>query len=300
MHQTKKSPVDHEMPLLARFLRTYHRTGLRGSYRITKLLSSHFASLQSLPIQTPSGILYADMRISSAHGLLANPQSQSGEDLAMRRFVSSGDVAFDIGAHLGLYTLVLSELVGASGKVFAFEPNAELLPSLKQTVQNLTNVELHDTALSDLTGSAKLFVPEDKSMASMTDWTNGIGGDVHTVTCRMETIDDLISSGELAFPDFIKCDVEGAELAVFRGARKTLDREDGPVILFEVNSKAASGFGIETDASLEFIQSLSNPRYKVFEVLPSGLRELPNEIPDYTNVVAIPAARLTKHEPIEA
>jgi len=105
--------------LLTKFLEIYNRSGLRGAYWLTLFLAHRLKSLQSIPIQTESGTLYADLRISSSHGLLANPKSQSGEDIAMRNLVKKGDAVYDIGAHLGVYTLLLSELVGERGKVFA-------------------------------------------------------------------------------------------------------------------------------------------------------------------------------------
>ncbi len=121
------------MSILTKFLAAYYRSGLRGSYRITDLLAGRLKSLQCVPIETENGVVFGDLRISSARGILAYPQSQSGEHLVMQRFVNKGDVVFDIGAHLGFYTLLLSNLVGPQGKVFAFEPNPELLPSLERS-----------------------------------------------------------------------------------------------------------------------------------------------------------------------
>jgi hypothetical protein len=111
------------MSLLTKFLSVYHTSGVRGSYRVTKFLSKHLKSLHNLPIKTANGTLYADLRIYSAFGILANPKSTSSEDLVMQTFVKTGDTVFDIGAHLGFYTLLLSDLAGVKGKVFAFEPS---------------------------------------------------------------------------------------------------------------------------------------------------------------------------------
>lgn len=264
---------------------------MRGSYRITELLAPRLKSLQCVEIKTESGILYADLRISSSRGILANPKSQSGEDLVMRNFVSEGDIVFDIGAHLGLYTLLLSELVGKRGKVFAFEPNPELLPSLTRTVAPLSNVELLRIALSDREGELSLFVPEDASMASLRNWTDGIAGKVHEVGCKMQVLDELVEKGELVLPHFIKCDVEGAELSVFRGAVNTLNRVDAPIILFELNRKAASAFGVTTTAYFDFLESLDKPKYGFFEVTKDGLKDLKSKKIEYANVLAIPKAK---------
>lgn len=280
------------MSLLTKFLGGYYRSGLRGSFRLTDFLAKRLKSLQSVPIETENGTLYADLRISSVRGILANPKSVSGEDLAMQKFVNEGDTVFDIGAHFGLYTLLLSELVGEKGKVFAFEPNSELLPSLRKTLEPLANVELREIALSDREGKVNLFVPEDASMASLSDWTGGIAGNVHTVACEMRRLDDLVEARELPVPQFIKCDVEGAELSVFTGAIKTLNRTDAPVIMFEVNAKAAKSFGADVKDYFALLESLEKPKYKFFEVLPEEINILESREIEFKNVIAVPDARI--------
>lgn len=276
------------MFLLIKFLKIYYKTGWRGSFRLTDILAKRIKSLQCISIETDSGIVYADLRISTSRGLLARPESTSGEDIVMRNLVKRGDTVFDIGAHLGLYTILLSNLVGENGKVFAFEPNSELLPSLMLTVRSLNNVELLSIALSDNKGNIKLFVPEDASMASLNNWTNGIAGNVHQVNCEMRKLDDLVDEGKLPVPDFIKCDVEGAELSVFGGGLKTLNRVDAPILLFEINSAAAKAFNKTSDSYFEFLKELENPRYTFFEVLSNEIKKLESTSINYANILAVP------------
>ena len=284
------------MSALARFLGAYHRSGLRGSTRITDFLSHKLGSLQEVPVEVDGGTLIADLRIASARGILANPQSQSGEDQVMYQLVRPGDTVFDIGAHLGFYTLLLAKLTGPRGRVIGFEPNPELLPSLKRTTGQAENVEIREMALSDSYGVMDLFVPEDPSMASLSNWTNGRAGHVHTVQCEMAPLDELIENGRLPVPHFVKCDVEGAELAVFRGARKILDKADAPVILFELNTWAASSFGNRLSDYSEFLGSLVNAKYRFFEIDKAGLTELRSTELDYANVLAVPEHRYSDIE----
>src|SRR5687768_1994453 len=140
------------MPILVDIIRIYCRSGIRGSWRVSDFLSKHFKSLQLVPIETENGQVFADLRIGSARGILTSPRCLSGEAEVMRQFVRPGDVVFDIGAHLGFYTLLLSKLAGEGGKVFAFEPNPELLPSLRRTLEEPKNVQLFEVALSDKEG----------------------------------------------------------------------------------------------------------------------------------------------------
>lgn len=286
------------MSLLVKFLGNYNASGWRGSYRLTDFLSKRIKSLQDVAIETENGMLYADLRISSARGILANPKSVSGEDLAMQKFVKTGDTVFDIGAHFGFYTLLLSKLVGEKGKVFAFEPNPELLPSLRKTLRSLANVELQEIALSDREGKVNLFVPEDASMASLSDWTEGIAGNVHTVACEMRRLDNLVESGKLPVPTFIKCDVEGAELSIFKGGINTLNRADAPVILFEANALAAKSFGANINDYFDFLKSLKNPEYNFFEVTAKGIEKLKAKEIKFENVIAVPKTKLTLCESV--
>jgi FkbM family methyltransferase len=280
------------MPLVTKLLAIYNRSGLPGAYRLTNYLAQRFKSLQCVSIQTESGLLYADLRISSSHGLLANPKSLSGEDKLMRKVVKKGDTVFDIGAHLGLYTLLLSELVGQTGKVFAFEPNPELLPTLRKTVNSTQNIDLINVALSDSKGETTIFIPEDASMASLRNWTCGIAGRVHQVECKMRKIDDLVEEGKIYLPQFIKCDVEGGELSVFKGGIKTINRIDAPIILFEVNAKAAREFRIGTVSYFDFLESLEHPEYSFFEVFNKGVKVLSSKEIEYKNIIAVPKAKL--------
>lgn len=71
-------------------------------------------------------------------------------------------------------------------------------------------------------------------------------------------------------PHFIKCDVEGAELLVSRGARGVLARADAPIVLFEVNRHTAEGFGVPTPAAKDFLAGLPLPRCRFFAVRGTG------------------------------
>ncbi len=69
------------------------------------------------------------------------------------------------------------------------------------------------------------------------------------------------------------------------------DREDAPVILFELNSKAARAFGGSSQDYFTFLESLGHAKYSYFEVLPNEIKPLKCWEIEYTNIVAIPASR---------
>lgn len=283
------------MSLLVNFLKSYYKTGWRGSFRLTDILAARIENLQCIEINTENGIVYADLRNNSSRGLLAQPESTSGEDLVMKQFIKKGDTVLDIGAHLGFYTLLMSKLVGDTGKVCAFEPNPQLLKVLNMTLEAPKNTELFNIALSEENGTASFFVPDDASMASLGNWTNKISdkiaGNVRQVECKTQRLDDLIAERKIAQPSFIKCDVEGAEPAVFGGAAQILNRADAPVLLFEINSAAASAFGKTSESYFQILESFENANYNFYEVTSDELKPVNSTQINYANILAVPAAK---------
>lgn len=289
---------------LARLVRLHMHSGLRGATRLTYLLAHRFKSLQQVPIDLPGwNPVYIDLRLSNAHLLLMeSPYSGLWRELdevaVMQRFVRNGDVAFDIGANIGLHSILLSNLIGPQGRLHAFEPNTELVHALSRTISELGNADLHAVALSDRDEESALFIPPDDSMASLTNWTAATAfrndGDSHTVGCQQRRMDDLIKDGKLPQPDFIKCDVEGAELLVFQGGRRTLDRLDAPIILFEVNKNASLGFGYGASEAKDFLAGLQLPQYEFFQVQSGGELKRLHEAVCFMNVLAIPGSKIQR------
>lgn len=291
------------LPLPAKVLRELHRRGVRGQTRFTFLLANRLESLQAVPI-TIAGCppLYVDLRQGSTHELLrgtpwASDPWDREERMVMRGVIRPGDVAFDIGANIGVHTVLISALIGPSGRVFAFEPNSDLAPALRRTVDPLPNADAFVIALSDENREATLFVPEFNLMASLANWTKPqhAAGEVRSVACAMRRLDDLVEAGTIPLPDFVKCDVEGAELKVFRGARSVLDRVGAPVVLFEVNAGAAAGFGQGVADAKEFLSELSAPGYHFLSIEADGrLADVPVPLPAFGNLLAVPVARLDR------
>jgi FkbM family methyltransferase len=305
-----ESTQPSELPLLARILRTYYRTKLRGRTRVTMLIARHAKSLQAVPIRIADHPdIYVDLRQLSSHfWLIGTPFEHSplemDEQSVMRRFVHVGDTVFDIGANIGMHTTLLSQLVGPRGRVFAFEPNAELLQTLTLTVARLRNAVLYPYALSDRATEAPFFVPVHHTMSSLADWTTNATldhvrfGKARTITVQQQRIDDLVADGILPLPNFIKCDVEGAELKVFRGGENTLDHADAPVILFEAGPESAAGFGLSMTDAARFLGALPRPGYQFFELLGGGtLRRVePSDLkPHNQNVLAVPREECAKN-----
>src|SRR5437870_2877368 len=99
-------------------------------------------------------------------GMLARGQSyEPFETQWIQYLVRPGDVVLDIGAHIGYYTTLLSQLVGVHGKVVAFEPDPTNFTLLQQNVARIacTNVTLYNLALSDRNGTVALYLSADNA-----------------------------------------------------------------------------------------------------------------------------------------
>lgn len=107
-------------------------------------------------------------------------------------------------------------------------------------------------------------------------------------------MDDLVTSGTIPVPDFIKCDVEGAEFMVFKGARKTLDQIGAPTILYEAGAGPARGFGFQAADAADYLASLPQPGYRFLDIGEAGsLQPLgPAAFGDrMRNVLAVPQSQ---------
>jgi FkbM family methyltransferase len=290
------------LPLVASLLRAAQRARLRGSTRITFALARRMRMLQAVPVVVNNHeTMFVDLRNSIAHVLLEGSPWDGApwevkEQLLMRWVVRPGDVVLDIGANIGLHTALLADLVGPAGHVHAFEPQHDLLYALQRTAEYAGNATIYPFGLGERREQRPLYIPEDDySFASFADWTAGCVGKVHSATCEVRTLDELVGAGMIGRPRFIKCDVEGAETLVFRGARETLNHEDGPIVLYEASGKSARGFGLAISAATAVLRELENAGFEIFH-----LRKHAQLIPlptfradcDHYNLVAVPRSRI--------
>lgn len=157
-----------------------------------------------------------------------------------------GRTVIDIGAHRGIYSYWLREAVGPTGRVVAFEPQPEMIAELKKFKGSFRarNMDIVESGLSDTPGSATLNRIGDHTGGASLEHTHD--PDATTFSVPVTTLDDFLAERNLGPIALIKCDVEGHERAVFRGARKTLT-EDRPAMLFECHDRQASDGGVFED-----------------------------------------------------
>src|SRR4051794_18043192 len=153
----------------------------------------------------------------------------------LRRKLRRGQVAIDIGCHKGAYTYWMRRSVGASGTVYAFEPQPKQIAYLREafSAMRYDNVELVPVAVSDRSGQMMLHVPAMSSHFASLEPRSEERGTRNEMVVDVTTLDDFFESTKRRRPPtFLKIDVEGHELSVLNGARRTLEH-NLPTILVE-------------------------------------------------------------------
>lgn len=153
------------------------------------------------------------------------------------------NAVFDIGAHIGLYTLPASRAIAAGGRVYAFEPSEANKMYLKRhlSYNGIDNVAVFSYLIGDVSRKEQEFFENKK-----TDPMNSIRpkkniGAYKKVLKEQVSLDDFVSAHSVE-PEVIKIDVEGAEYGVLKGASAVM-RQHRPVIFLSVHAGQLALFG---------------------------------------------------------
>lgn len=169
---------------------------------------------------------------------------------AMRAHLSSGDICVDVGANIGVLTLLASTIVGPTGRVIAVEPNPENVQLLYRniTFSQAANVDVLPLAASDRRAVFSLTGRSNTHLVSARDAAKGGGTFVQSVV-----LDERLA--DVPRLNFVKMDIEGHEPAALRGMRRLLERHR-PALLVEFNPRCLRVQGEDSLGYLEFLFSL--------------------------------------------
>jgi len=180
-----------------------------------------------------------------------------GESVQLAEFLRelrAGDVVWDVGSLVGLYSLFASKAVGSTGKVYAFEPEAEAAVILRQNcrLNQVGNVIILEAALSDTDGDGELFLGDqgEKAIHSLKPRDGIKKKGVHVTLHRGDT---LIVRSEAEAPNAIKMDIEGAECLALEGLNETLVKPACRFVLLELHHHALARFGSRSEDVVSFM-----------------------------------------------
>lgn len=193
-----------------------------------------------------------------------------GEVKLLNSILKPGHIFFDIGANIGVFTLLAAKRVG-SGRVYAFEPSKLHLEKLYVNLKlnNFTNIIVNPFGLSNVSGNRDLYIPAGQGPLRNTGMASFYPVEADSKNYVLEKIftmrlDDYVESNDINKIDAIKIDVEGAEMDILEGAKITLKRFR-PIVMMEVNKihlvcagrtlKELMDFWKDLDYSIHIIQN---------------------------------------------
>jgi len=173
-----------------------------------------------------------------------------------------GAVIIDIGAHIGLFSVIASKITGAKGKVYAFEPSPTTYNILQNTIRlNIAGdtVETFQKAVSSTAGTTKFYISDD-----VVDNSNSLVSyledrELKGIDITLTTVDDFVKEKKITQLNFIKIDVEGVELDTLRGAENTF-KILRPYCMVGIHPAGIKAKGDKLEDIYNFIQQC---RYKV-------------------------------------
>lgn len=158
---------------------------------------------------------------------------------AIAEHLRPGGVFYDIGAHVGFFTVLGARLVGEQGRVYTFEPLPANVAALRHNLalNAFPHVELFDAAVSETAGESGLQLVGNSTGPKLLE--AGVREDSRgTITVRTVALDALLAAGQIQPATVMKVDVEGAEIEVMRGARQLLTQHR-PVVICEMHGRNA-------------------------------------------------------------
>jgi FkbM family methyltransferase len=182
-----------------------------------------------------------------------------------QKYLKPGNVVYDLGANTGMHSLLFSKLVGQEGKVYSFEPvplNVREIQSLIH-LNEVTNIHIVEKAISDTVGQAHFDLATDNWVGHLKKADAKLEGP--SITVEVTTLDTLLEGGEIAAPDFIKIDIEGAESAALEGFSKSIQKHR-PIFIIDMHNP---------DQDLKVVQFLMQRGYRVFIFDPKVRRQKP-------------------------
>ena len=153
-----------------------------------------------------------------------------------KQSINEGDTILDLGANIGYYSLLASQLIGKTGKVFAFEPEPRNFKILQKNIDlnNYNNIHAFQKAVSDENTSLTLYISEKDSGAHTIRPTKVEREFENEVKVEVVRLDDFLKDKTEKI-DIVKMDIEGYEVEVLRGGMSTWEKVEKCKILIEVH-----------------------------------------------------------------
>ncbi len=205
-------------------------------------------------------------------------KSYEQEMSAIPKIIENPKVIIDIGANYGTYSFFLSKLY-PQARVFAFEPATSSYGILRKIIRKfkLQNVIPVKKGLGEKEEIKEIVMPMHYTIiAYISDKNSKKNKEDESEEIEITTLDNFVKRNKIKNVNFIKCDVEGFELSVFNGARKTLKRFK-PLVFVEIEERHTEKYGINPQQVLDFFKKLG---YKSYSIKKDKIEKIDKIIPE--------------------
>ena len=198
-------------------------------------------------------------------GMFSKSEYEKEVSACFSNILCNGATVFDIGAHVGYYTVLASRLVSSAGSVHCFEPMPHLFERLEANVSlNFhENVIMNNKALSSEEGVLSLY-PANTNNSGNSSIIQRTDTDTVPLKVDATTIDAYVTKNYIEQIDLIKIDVEGAELYVLQGGIQTLQKYR-PDVICEVFPELLYKAGSSVEQLRELFEGLGYQGYIITE-----------------------------------
>jgi FkbM family methyltransferase len=185
------------------------------------------------PYEFAGGQIYLDVDESPMMRRRAEGTYEPAKVAALQRLLEPGMTFVDAGSNKGDFALIAARVMNDSGRVLAFEPSPENCRWIHKSIElnGYRCIELHELALSDADGRERLYLGDRSGWHSLVE-REAAEGAADSIEVEARTLDSALSG---AAPDVLKVDVEGAELRVLAGAKRTLTDTRLSAVLIDVH-----------------------------------------------------------------
>jgi len=206
-------------------------------------------------IKIEEGTVFLNKSDIGVSGALALGSFERVELDIFRKTIEEGMNIVDIGANIGLYSIISAKRVGINGKVFVYEPEPTNINFLKKNIDsnNLKNVFIETKAMSNSAGNTKLFITKDNKGTHSLANNRSVKDYINIET---DTLDNSLKKYGSPKIDIIKMDIEGAEILAIDGMRETIKNSPNLIIFSEFYPKAIIRLGGSPIGYLEKLRDL--------------------------------------------
>ncbi len=206
----------------------------------------------------------------------------------LQKVLRADMVFFDIGANQGEYSLFAAKRL-TSGRVVAFEPVAKFYKLLERNIElnHFKNIQANQLGLSAEPGLLPVFMDSKEAGGTnegLASLFKSSERSQQVEEIRLETLDAMVEQLAIDRLDFMKIDVEGAELKVLHGGVNTL-RQFRPQVMMEVSDVTCKAAGYAKEDIVQFFQALN---YRAFVIKKDGVLAEAVQLPEFSNVIFLP------------